>query len=60
MAMCEGWEHMNKNDKAMNKETVVTFPHGSENEQYAIRLALIGHLYQVCIIFSTNYCTVLY
>lgn len=54
MAMCEGWDNMSKNGKAMGREEIVTFPHGSENEQYAIRLALIGHLYQVCIIFSAN------
>lgn len=53
MAMCEGWDHMSKNGRATNKEGIVTFPHGSENEQYAIKLTLIGHLYQVCIIFST-------
>ncbi|VBB31014.1 unnamed protein product [Acanthocheilonema viteae] len=54
MAMCEGWEHMNKNSKAMNKEEIVTFPYGSENEQYAIKLALIGHLYQVFATFDVE------
>ncbi|VIO97030.1 Zinc finger in N-recognin family protein [Brugia malayi] len=55
MAMCEGWEPMNKNGKAINnKEGFVTFPHGSENEQYAIRLALIGHLYQVIATFDVE------
>uniref|UniRef100_A0A1I7V6M0 E3 ubiquitin-protein ligase n=2 Tax=Loa loa TaxID=7209 RepID=A0A1I7V6M0_LOALO len=54
MAMCEGWGHMNKNNKVANKEGLVTFPRGSENEQYAIRLALIGHLYQVFATFDAE------
>ncbi|KAM3720847.1 E3 ubiquitin-protein ligase [Dirofilaria immitis] len=54
MAMCEGWEYMNKNGKVMNKEGVAMFPHGSENEQYAIRLTLIGHLYQVIVSFDVE------
>uniref|UniRef100_A0A158Q8Z9 E3 ubiquitin-protein ligase n=1 Tax=Elaeophora elaphi TaxID=1147741 RepID=A0A158Q8Z9_9BILA len=54
MAMCDGWEHTNKNGKAMNKELIM-FPHGSENEQYVIRLALIGHLYQVIATFDVDH-----
>ncbi|VDK79468.1 unnamed protein product [Litomosoides sigmodontis] len=54
MAMCEGWDNTSKNGKAANKEGIVTFPHGSENEQYAVKLALIGHLYQVIATFDVE------
>ncbi|VDK88807.1 unnamed protein product [Onchocerca ochengi] len=54
IAMCEGWECMNKSGKAMHREKLVTFPHGSQNEQYAIRLTLIGHLYQVIVTFDVE------
>ncbi|VDN02420.1 unnamed protein product [Thelazia callipaeda] len=54
LAMCEGWDRINENGEDGNKLKSRRLPHGSYNEQYMVRLALIGHLYQVMATFDTK------